>query len=66
MKLSDIVSALHLSIFAEVPLIICFGIFLGVVLPVMRSREEFEQMRTLPLRNDEPETDPTRRQGGSP
>lgn len=64
MKLSDVVSALHLSIFAEVPLIICFGVFLGVVLHIMRSREQFEHMRTLPLRNDEPECPPTRRDGG--
>lgn len=66
MKLSDVVSALHLSIFAEVPLIICFGVFLGVVLHVMRSREQFESMRTLPLRTTEPERDPKPRQGISP
>ena len=53
MKLSDVVSALHLSIFAEIPLIICFGVFLGVVLHVMREKEQFESLRTLPLRSDE-------------
>lgn len=66
MKLSDVVSALHLSIFAEVPLIICFGVFLGVVLHVMRSREQFESMRALPLRSNEAESDPTVRRGDSP
>ena len=53
MKLSDVVSALHLSIFVEIPLIICFGVFLGVVLHVMREKEQFESLRTLPLRSDE-------------
>ena len=31
MKLSDVVSAMHVSIFAQVPLLIFFGIFIGVV-----------------------------------
>ncbi len=50
MKLSDVVSALHLSFFAEVPLVIFFGVFIGVLLHVMRSREHFEEARLLPLR----------------
>lgn len=64
MKLSDVVSALHLSVFAEIPLLICFGVFLGVVLHVMRARSEFEELRTLPLRSNEP--DPSRKHGELP
>ncbi|MGC4094853.1 MAG: hypothetical protein QM756_44435 [Polyangiaceae bacterium] len=59
MKLSDVVSALHLSIFAEIPLSICFGVFIGVVLHVLRARPEFERMGQLPL--SEPELTPAQR-----
>ena len=58
MKLSDIVSGLHLSFFAEVPLLIFFGVFLGVMLHVFRQRSEFEDARLLPLR--EPWREPSR------
>lgn len=54
MKLSDVVSHLHLSVFAEVPLLIFLGIFLGVVLHVLRSPERFEDARLLPL-SDSPD-----------
>lgn len=49
MKLSDVVSALHLPIFAEIPLLIFFGVFIGVVLHVLKGRERFEPLRMLPL-----------------
>jgi cbb3-type cytochrome oxidase subunit 3 len=52
MKLSDIVSSLHLPIFAEVPLLLFMGIFLGVALHLLGRREQFAQMGTLPLRDE--------------
>ena len=60
MKLSDVVSAMHVSIFAQVPLLIFFGIFIGVVLHVMQGKSAFEQVRQLPLDGDAPEGDSER------
>jgi hypothetical protein len=55
MKLSDIVSAMHLTIFAEVPLLIFMGIFVGVVVHLLGKREELQQLGALPLRSERPE-----------
>jgi hypothetical protein len=52
MKLSDIVSAMHLPIFAEVPLLVFMGIFVGVAVHLLGKREELAQLGSLPLRND--------------
>jgi cbb3-type cytochrome oxidase subunit 3 len=52
MKLSDIMSALELSIYAEVALVIFIGVFLGVVLHIWRDREQFQQARLLPLSDE--------------
>jgi hypothetical protein len=52
MKLSDIVSAMHLTIFAEVPLLIFLGIFVGVALHLLGKREHFSQIGALPLREE--------------
>ena len=52
MKLSDIVSAMHLTIFAEVPLLIFMGIFIGVTAHLFGKREHFSQIGALPLRDD--------------
>ena len=49
MKLSDVVSAMNVSIFATVPLLIFFGIFIGVVLYVVFEKDKFEAMSRLPL-----------------
>jgi len=49
MKLSDIVSSLHLSIFAEVPLLLFMGVFLGVVIHVLSNKERLESAGSLPL-----------------
>jgi len=57
MKLSDVVSAMHISIFAQVPLLIFFGIFIGVVLHLMQGRNAFEHARQLPLDDQRPERD---------
>jgi hypothetical protein len=53
MKLTDVVSYLHLPVFAEVPLVIFLGIFIGVALHLMSRKEELKQFAALPLR-DEP------------
>ena len=49
MKLSDVMSAMHLTIFAEVPLLIFLGVFIGVVIHLLQGRESFEETRMLPL-----------------
>ena len=56
MKLSDVVSSLHLSVFAEVPLLIFMGVFIGACCYMLRRDARFEQVAQLPLRNErEPE-----------
>jgi hypothetical protein len=57
MKLSDIVSAMHLPIFAEVPLLVFMGIFIGVAAHLFGKRDHFAQLSALPLR---PEGTPRR------
>jgi hypothetical protein len=52
MKLSDIVSSMHLPIFAEVPLLVFMGIFLGVAVHLLGKREHFSQFSELPLRDE--------------
>ena len=49
MKLSDVVSAMHVSIFATLPLLIFFGIFLGVAIHLLQGPQSFERLRQLPL-----------------
>lgn len=49
MKLSDVVSAMHMTIFAEVPLLIFLGIFLGVAIDLLQGKKRFEEMRLLPI-----------------
>jgi cbb3-type cytochrome oxidase subunit 3 len=55
MKLSDVMSAMHVSIFAQVPLLVFFGIFIGVVLHLMQDKSAFEHARQLPLAGEKPE-----------
>jgi len=52
MKLSDVVSAMHVSIFATLPLLIFLGIFIGVVMHVMLEKETFESLSRLPLERE--------------
>jgi hypothetical protein len=52
MKLSDVVSSLHLPIFAEVPLLLFMGIFVGVVVHLLGQREQFAKMEAMPLRDE--------------
>jgi len=49
MKLSDVVSAMHISIFATLPLLIFFGIFIGVAIHLLQGEQHFEKMRELPI-----------------
>lgn len=49
MKLSDVVSAMNVSIFATLPLLIFLGIFIGVVIHITLEKENFESMSRLPL-----------------
>lgn len=52
MKLSDIVSHLQLPIYAEVPLLIFMGVFLGVCLHLSRRDAQFQRVAELPLRDE--------------
>ncbi len=52
MKLSDVVSGMHLTVFAEVPLLIFMGVFIGVCLSMLRKGDQFERAAELPLRQD--------------
>jgi hypothetical protein len=53
MSLTDVVSHLHLTIFAEVPLLVFFGIFVGLCLSLLRREGQLQERALLPLR-DEP------------
>ena len=52
MKLSDIMSASGLSIYAEVALMLFIGVFLAVALDVFRSSRRHEEASWLPLEDD--------------
>ena len=52
MKLSDVVSALHLPIFAEVPLLVFMGIFIGVAVHLLGNKPELARIGALPLRDE--------------
>jgi len=54
MKLSDVVSSLHLTIYAEVPLLIFMGVFIGVCLYMLRQEGRLDEAAQLPLRNEQP------------
>ena len=54
MKLSDIMSAAGLSIYAEVALVIFLGVFLAVALDVFSSVRRHEAARLLPLEDESP------------
>jgi uncharacterized membrane protein len=59
MKLSDVVSAMHVSIFATLPLLIFFGIFIGVAIHLLQGEEQFKGVRELPIdRHDVERNDP--------
>ena len=52
MKLSDVVSGMHLSIYAEVPLLVFLGVFIGVAVYLLGNPDNFAHARALPLRDE--------------
>ena len=49
MKLSDVMSAMHMTIYAELPLLIFVGVFIGVGMHLLQGEKHFEALRVLPL-----------------
>jgi len=67
MKLSDVMSAAHgLSSYAELALLIFFGVFLGVALDLWRSGARHDALSLLPLADDANPRRVGRRDGGRP
>ncbi len=54
MKLSDVVSSMHLTIYAEVPLLVFMGVFIGVCLYMLRQDGKFDEAAQIPLRSEQP------------
>lgn len=54
MKLSDVVSSMHLTVYAELPLLIFVGVFIGVCVHMMRQGGKFDEVARLPLRSELP------------
>lgn len=52
MKLSDVVSGMHLSIYAEVPLLLFLGVFVGVVVYLLGNPRDFARASAMPLRDE--------------
>jgi hypothetical protein len=55
MKLSDVVSHMQLPIFAELPLLVFLGVFVGVAAYVLGRPDAFRQVADLPLREEQRE-----------
>ena len=53
MKLSDVVSGMHLTIYAELPLLIFLGVFIGVAVYLLGNPDNFTQASALPLRDEQ-------------
>lgn len=57
MKLSDIMSAMHLEVYAEVALLIFLSVFVLVLAQVLTNKgktQEWQRARLLPLEEPEP------------
>lgn len=56
MKLSDVMSHMGLSSYAEVALLIFFAVFVGIAVYVLRSDKQgvFDRAARLPLDDSEP------------
>lgn len=56
MKLSDIMSSMQLSSYAEVALLLFFGAFVAIATSVLsnRRRDEWDHASRLPLSGEEP------------
>lgn len=55
MKLTDVIAAAGLSSYAEVSLLIFFGVFIGVVVDLLCGAKRHEAMRLLPLDDEQPQ-----------
>jgi hypothetical protein len=62
-KLSDVMSAMHLSSYAEVGLVLFLLAFLAVCFDVVRRGRALEELARLPL--DEPREKPAHRENPS-
>ena len=58
MKLSDVVSSMNITIYAEVPLLVFMGIFVGVCAYMLRQGGRFDDAAQLPLRSEVPSRRP--------
>ena len=52
MKLSDVMSAMNLAVYAEAGLVLFFAAFAAVALDVMRRGKKLEALAKLPLEPD--------------
>ncbi|GMV40839.1 MAG: hypothetical protein AMXMBFR64_25550 [Myxococcales bacterium] len=68
MRLSDIMSRMGLTTWAEVALVIFFGVFVGIAIYVfaVRKRSRWEKARYLPLEQDPPAGDDDQGSGQGP
>lgn len=66
MSLSDIVSRMGATTFAEVALVLFFLVFVGICVYTFlrRNRERYDRARYLPLEDDVPSGPPTDRSHG--
>jgi cbb3-type cytochrome oxidase subunit 3 len=66
MSLADVMSAAGLTSWAELALILCFLVFLSIVIWVffVRSKPSYERMRSLPLDDNGSTTAHTTGKGG--
>ncbi|MDQ2642933.1 MAG: hypothetical protein M3020_03900 [Myxococcota bacterium] len=55
MKLSDVMSALNLAVYAEVGLVLFLFAFLLVAVDVLRRGQKLEKLAYLPLESNEQE-----------
>ena len=53
MKLSDVMSEMQLSSYAEVGLILFLAAFVAVVIDILRKGREYDARGSLPLSSDE-------------
>jgi cbb3-type cytochrome oxidase subunit 3 len=54
MKLSDVMSAANLAVYAEIALLIFFVVFVLVVWRVLSKNRDYERARHLPLDDGDP------------
>jgi len=52
MKLSDVVSGMHLTIYAELPLLMFLGVFIGVAVYLLGNPQNFAEHSALPLHDE--------------